>query len=432
MNILDRSIAPDIHKNNSFHLQKPTDIRLSNGIHLYLFENSDLDLIHFSIRVRAGSLFEPIKLIAGTAYNLLIESSSDKSGGETEEFLDFYGSSFNASVALEYVTLNFIIPKRNCLTVLPFIFDFITNPVYKEDSLLHYKQRKSNELEYNLLKPGFCADQLMYHTLLNPDISIGKMLCRDDIENLTISQIEAYHQSSFCVENINLFVAGNIEKEEIDLLLRLCGQISSGDPFRLPQIAPDLPPKKMIVEKRENLSQSAIRIGRRLFAYEDSDRRDFSILNTILGGYFGSRLMKNLREKRGYTYGVFSTVSYFGDSSVFYVDADVNIDKTEDAIAQCRMEFERLRSEHMEEEELAIVKSYLQGSLLRRLDGAIDYMRSYMIWKSAGLDEKEQGQIMQSIEKITPDRIMELSRQYLNPDDFSIIVAGDLENYTKK
>jgi len=426
MNVLDRSIAPPIRKSNFFQLQKPVVTTLSNGINLYLFENKELDLIHFSLRIRAGALFEPVKSIANSTYSLLIESAPGKNIAETEETLDFYGSSFNASVAFEYVTLSFVIPKRNCLKVLPFIFDFITKPSYSEAALSHYKQRKFNDLEYNLLKPGYCANQLMYNTFLNPQIPIGKILCRKDIEKLTISEMNSYHHQTFCAENINLFIAGNIDHEEICLLSRFCEKIPAGKPSVLPQTILGPEPKKLILEKREDLNQSSIRICRRLFAYKNPDRRDFYILNTILGDYFGSRLMKNLREKKGYTYGIFSNVIYFGDDSIFYIDTDVNIDKTKDAVNQCQMELERLCQEPVNEEELSIVKSYLQGSLLRRLDGVVDYMRNYFIWQSANLDETEQKKIMDSIEQITPERVLQLAQQYLNPKDFTTIVVGEL------
>jgi predicted Zn-dependent peptidase len=427
MNTLDRTIAPNIRKTNSFSLQKPIEKALSNGIHFYIFKNKELDLIHFSLRIRAGSLFEPAKSIANSAYSLLIESAVGKSAAETEEFLDFYGSSFNISVAFEYVTLSFVIPKRNCLKVLPFIFDFITSPVYDETALLQYKQRKFNDLEYNLLKPGYCADQLMYHNLLNPLIPVGKILCREDIENITVFGMEAYHRDTFCAENINLFIAGNIDDDEIRLLSRFCENIPTGKPSRLPQIVPnvqDIQPEKLIIEQRDNLSQSSIRICKRLFAYENPDRHDFAILNTILGDYFGSRLMKNLREEKGYTYGIFSHVVYFGDNSIFYMDTDVNMDKTKDAIAQCQKELERLCHDLVSEEELTIVKSYLQGALLRRLDGTVDYMRNYCVWQSAGLDANEQQRTMEAIEQITPVRILQLAQQYLNPNDFIVIVVG--------
>ena len=424
MNTLDRTIAPNIRKTNSFQLQKPVKTALSNGVNLYLFKNKELDLIHFSLRIRAGNLFESVKSIANSTYSLLIESAPEKSAAETEEFLDFYGSSFNASVAFEYVTLNFVIPKRNCLKVLPFIFDFITNPVYNETVLLQYKQRKFNELEYNLLKSGYCATQLMYQSLLNPQIPVGQMLCREDIENITISGMKSYHHDTFCAENINLFIAGNIDDDEIRLLSRFCENIPAGKPSRLPQITQDVQSEKLIVEQRDDLNQSSIRICRNLFAYEHPDRHDFSILNTILGDYFGSRLMKNLREDKGYTYGIFSNVIYFGNNSIFYVDTDVNIDKTKDAITQCQMELDKLRREPVSKEELAIVKSYLQGALLRRLDGTVDYMRNYFVWQSAGLDENEQQNTMDAIEQITPARILQLAQQYLDANDFTTIVVG--------
>lgn len=427
MNITDRKISPPVRPFLPFELEKPSVDYLSNGLPVYFFANDHLNLIHFALRVRAGSLFEKHKFTANCAYNLLMESAKGCSSCDVEDFLDYYGSNFNVGVSLEYITINFIIPKANCGKVIPFIYDFLTHPEYKEENLSYYKQRRIKDLEYNMLKVGYRSQQWMNHLLINPDIPAGKMLTREDIENVNIGQITAYHHDTLCAENLSLYIAGNLGQEELSQIRDVFSRIPGKRSSVLPDLIPSNNTKgELVLEKWPDSVQSSLVIARRLFGYRHQDRRDFNVLSTILGGYFGSRLMQNLREKNGYTYGVYNYFNYFADESIFYIETDVNVERTGDALSACKEEMVKLMENAVGDEELHNVKNYMTGSLLRRLDGSVDYMKTYMLWNASGIDEKELAAMMDTIRRITPERIRELAVGYLNPDDFVTIVVGDI------
>ncbi|MDR3047663.1 MAG: insulinase family protein [Bacteroidales bacterium] len=424
MPTIDRTQPPKINANFHFKLQKPTICKLENGMGLYYFENQNLNLIHFTVRVKAGSLFETEKGISRATYLLLQESAKDKSAAEVEDFLSFWGSSFEVAVSQEFVSLNFVIPKTNCEQVLPFIFDFIRFPAFDEDVLLHYKKRKLKELEYHRSTTSYCAEQMIYTALVNQDIPAGKILENADINALTVEKLTVYHARTFCSENTNIFIAGNYDLTIMNLLKCFCNTIPSFAATCYPSMFTTKNAGKQLVDTKENTVQSSIRICRTSFDYQHPDRRNFSILNTLLGGYFGSRLMKNLREDKGLTYGIYSGCSYFGDGSIFYLSTDVNVNHTQEAIEECKKEMQKLCNEIVSNDELLVVKQYLQGSLLRKVDGTVDYMRNYMLWQCSGLDETEQEEMMQAIEEVTPEMLYQLASQYLNIKDFTIIISG--------
>ena len=424
--MLDRRIAPVQCELNALSLAAPVVRTLDNGIDVYQFINPDLDLIHFNIRIKAGSLFETQKCVATAAFALLIESAEGRTSSEVEDFLDYYGVVFNTQVNLEYATISLIIPKSNCETVLPFIYSFIAKPVYKEENLLLYKQRKIKELQYNMLKVGFRSGQLMFNALLNPALTAGESLTEQHIEDLSIESLSAYHQKSFCANNMQIFVTGNITDSLLDEVTTVFGQVPVASAAVLPFLFSESLPEKLIFEKREDSMQSSLLICRKGLGYHEEERRNFSVLATLFGGYFGSRLMQNLREKNGYTYGVHCFTSYFGESSIFYIDTDVNVEKTQDALRQCQIEMERLRNEWVSSDELNAVKSYMKGALLRKLDGSVSYMKEYILWNSSGLDEKEPDLLMKTIDKTTPEEIKLLANKYLNPDDYTSIIVGNM------
>jgi zinc protease len=421
-----RKKVPPIHKIVPFSLEKPFLTILFNGIKFYLFQNQSLDVIFFTLMVKSGYLFENQKFVASSCYSLLSESSGKYTSSEVEDFLDFYGSEFSASVRMDYVELNFVIPKSNCEKVLPFIFDFVAYPHFNSDNLSLYKERKIKNLEYNSMQVSYCSTQYMFKTLFNQKLPIGEILTKEHIENVTVSNLQSYHRETFCAENIRLFVSGNVDENLQGLISELFSEIKSNKPISYPDYFPKYQvPDKLVVEKREDVVQSAIMLCRRFNSYLCPDRKDFSLVSMLFGGYFGARLMKNLREKNGYTYGVYNGVLYFAGSSIYYIKSEVNVDKTKEALEKCINEMNRLSSEYVTDKELNTVKNYMLGGLLRNFDGTVSYMNNFIQWNDFGVDESELNKTIKAINQMTPQRVTELSCKYLIPDEFSTIVVGN-------
>jgi predicted Zn-dependent peptidase len=184
-----------------------------------------------------------------------------------------------------------------------------------------------------------------------------------------------------------------------------------------------------IIEYRENALQSSFILCKKNIGYTHESRRNFEILSVLFGGYFGSRLMQNLREENGYTYGVFCSSLYYENESIFYIEADVVVDKTKAAIDECFNEMLLLQNELVSDEELSLVKSYMLGELLREVDGSVSYQKKYAYWNDFYLDENEMQTMIDAIHAITPETIQTLAKQYLIPEEFTTVVVG---NYLQK
>ncbi len=420
-----RKKVPPIKKIVPFSLKKPVLTKLSNGIDFYFFHNQSLDLIFFTLIVKAGFLFEHQKYIASSCYLLLSESSGKYSSSEVEDFLDFWGTDFSVSVRMEYVELNFVVPKLNCEKVLPFIFDFIAYPHFNDDSLNLFKKRKIKNLEYNLLQVSYGATKQMYKTLFNQKLPIGDVLTKEHIENVRVSDLQQYHNETFCAENIRLFVSGNVDEVLHSYISQTFSSIKSHQQILYPNYFPeDQIPSKLTVVKRDEVLQSAIVLCHRFNSYHCPDRNDFSLVSMLFGGFFGSRLMKNLREKNGYTYGVSCGAIYFADSSIYCIKSEVNADKTQNALKECFNEMNRLSSGYVTQKELNTVKNYMLGGLLRNFDGTVSYMCNYIRWNDFGVDENELNKTIAAINEMTPQRVLDIAQKYLIPDEFSQIIVG--------
>jgi predicted Zn-dependent peptidase len=177
------------------------------------------------------------------------------------------------------------------------------------------------------------------------------------------------------------------------------------------------------VEKKDAL-QTALRIGKILFNKEHEDYIAFTILNTILGDYFGSRLMKNIREDKGFTYGIGSFLSEIRHTGYFIIATEVGKDFTEQTTEEIKKEIDRLQTELISDEELNLVRSYLLGQILKSADGPYATMDLYTAVEQHDMDLEFYNRYIHGIRTITPSELLEMARKYLNWDSFSVISVG--------
>ncbi|MCL2246876.1 MAG: insulinase family protein [Lentimicrobiaceae bacterium] len=266
------------------------------------------------------------------------------------------------------------------------------------------------------------------------EIPIGTVLTKEHIENITVEQLQNYHSQTFTNNNVRVFATGNVGDEIMkgldDMMMRRFDDVlikgenrkqkeptSHSSPL-IPHSSP------LTVEVREGALQSSFILCRKNIGFKHEERRKFEVLSTLFGGYFGSRLMQNLREENGYTYGVFCSSLYYEEESIFYIEADVVVEKTKEAIDECFKEMELLQAELVDEEELSLVKSYMLGELLRNVDGSVSYQKRYAFWNDFQIDETELQQMIDVLQAMTPQTIQAMAKEYLVPEMFSTVVVG--------
>jgi predicted Zn-dependent peptidase len=435
MNELDRKTPPQIHEITSSELQSPIIFINQNNAPfsllpspfshlapLYYFHNPNLDLIHILVKIKAGPLYEEIKYLSNATCQLLKESNPDYSANEMDDFLSFHGTSWKTYIHSQHITIRWIIPKKHLEKVLPILWKTISEPVFANDSLQRFKESRIKDLEYNSAKFNYRATQLMFAEMFSKDTPIGTILTKEHIEAITIEQLQDYHNQIFTKDNIRVFITGNLESITNYELRITNDKINS-----MPNCRDAARHVSTRIELRENALQSSFILCRKNIGYNHKDRRNFEILSVLFGGYFGSRLMQKLREEKGYTYGIFCGNLFYENESIFFIEADVKVEKTKAAINACFKEMKLLHKELVNEEELALVKSYMLGELLREVDGSVSYQKKYAYWNDFQLNEKELQEMIDAIQNISIQTIQKLAKQYLVPEMFSTVVVGKME-----
>jgi predicted Zn-dependent peptidase len=152
------------------------------------------------------------------------------------------------------------------------------------------------------------------------------------------------------------------------------------------------------------------------------DYTRFMVLNTVLGGYFGSRLMSNLREDKGYTYGIYSQTQIFRDRIILFITADVAAQATHDAVNEINLEIERLRQEPVSDAELERVRNFMMGDFIRSIDGTFEISERYRQMVVTDVDERLSTNLMETLATVTPDQLPTLAQSTLT--DLVTVTAG--------
>ena len=426
MSSVNRAVPPAIKPIETFMLPSPRRETLPNGIPLFCFDNPNLDLIHILLQVRTGSLYQPAKHVCNFAYTLLRESHPQLSAEQTSEKLDYYGTNVAVNVGMECVQILISVPKNNIPDILPVLAGFLVTPVYRPERLRIMQNKEIKNLAYNQQKTDYCAWRLMWREMLGDLFpSVSSFASNETLNALTTSQLQAFHKQSFCAENLTLFVTGNTDANTEAQIRDALSSVPRGERSpQLPMIPMPEGSGRILHHPMPDCLQSSIVLCSLSMGYNDPNRTGFSVLNTLTGGYFSSRLMQNLRERQGLTYGVSSSSTFFGNQSVFAISSDVNADQTQRAIDACFEELQRLQDEPVGAEELAMVKSYIGGQQLRSADTSVNIMQKFAYWHRFGLDETEMYRYLAEIKDITPEIIQDLAKMNFLYNKFTQISVG--------
>ena len=423
--MLDRTTPPPFHIAENITLNPPKEFRLNNGIPLFWFENQQLDLIHLTIKIKAGAIYETQKSVSGFCYNLLKESHPQMSAEKFDAQLDYYGTSLNIITGVNQISINVQCPNRNAKSVIEELAKLLTSPKFRQKDLAHYRAKTIKDWEYQARKVDYRTTQLMMNHFFAKDFVFGKNVEKSDFENITIKNLQDFHQETCCAENIRMFVAGNLNDEILTELCEHFAKIPHGQKMHtVPDIRHHYTPRR-IHEKWEDALQTSIVLCHNSLLYNDPDIHRFRFFNSLFCNYFGSRLMQNLRERNGYTYGICGNNFYIDNGSIHYIESAVNNDNAQAAIQACFDEMKLIREELVSEEELEIVRNFLYGNALRSIDGTVQYMQNYIEWNNYGSTEQRFYDYYKTVREMTAEDVQKMANRVLKEEDFTIITVGN-------
>jgi len=422
--MLDRKIAPQIQKITEIPFPSPTVKKLSNGIPIHGFNIGSQEVVQIELIVKAGQKHGDKPLEVSTMASMVGEASSKYKTGEIIELIDYYGAFFESSCDGDKTYFALFTLTKHLKTVLPIFAEAILNPTFPErETGIYLKNSQQNFLTQREKTDYICRKN--FNRLLFQVHPYGRTLAIEDYDKVTSESLHSFHKQHLVAPNCELFVSGNYNEELYDLLENYFSSI----PNKKSEI---IKFQKVITNQggqhffeKEDAIQSGIRIGKTLdVEFGSIDFYNLKILNTLFGGYFGSRLMKNIREDKGYTYGIYSYLSSYLNGAYFCIATDVGVQYKDLTLNEISKEINRLKTELVSEDELQMVKNYLKGKIMKGVDGSLNFANILKGNLSLGLNENRINEQLQAIEEISAERLLILANKYLDFENMYKVAVG--------
>lgn len=420
---IDRSISPKIYSTTSLEIPDVKKIPLSNGIDIYCVNLGTQELVQVEFLFRGGRFIEKKMGTAKAAFRILKEGTKNYSGKSIAESIDFYGANIMTGASLDYSFAKIFTLKKHFSSVFPILEEVILKPQFAEAELAKYKKTSKEKLKVEMAKTELVAYRKITEDLFGKSHPYGYNSTPDIYDDLTINDLQDFHKLNNENSKWSVVISGKLDDEIINTVVDSLSNLhintktitNTPDTENIPQ------QKKILVP---NQLQSALKIGKRMFNRHHSDFYDMFILNTILGGYFGSRLMNSLREEKGYTYNIYSSIDMLIWDGYFQVSTEVGNEYLDDTIDGIFLEIGKLKQDLVGEEELSMVKNYLSGNFLNMIDGPFKVAGMTKILALNDLKFDFYTGLMDRIHSISSHDLLNIAQKYLSRDSLHQIVVG--------
>jgi zinc protease len=425
--MINKKTSPAVKEIKDITFRRPQKYKLDNGIITYLFPSSNSPVIKLDVIFSAGSEKESIKLQSVFANSLLKEAPIGMTPNETAEYFDFYGAFIESFSGNDNSGLRLYVPQRYFTDVLPVFADLFKNPLLpaKEFEILQTKNREA--IRNNLRKTKYNAMKGLNNQLFGDSHPRGSLVLPEDATKLKLEDIRSFVKDFYSSANCFIQIAGMANSETIDLCNQYLGSNFGNNEIKTHNAAIAVESKNPLkyIEMPEAV-QSSLYIGKNLGKLNEDELIDVGILNVVLGGYFGSRLMKNIREDKGYTYGIGSFLAEYNDCVAIKITADVGAEVTKSAIDEIYKELEKLRTYKIPARELKLVQNFISGDMLAAFDGVF---QTAAIWEkliSTGRSASYIKKQTKRVRSITSTDLLKCAHKHLGTDGFHTVVAGKM------
>lgn len=422
----NRTIAPIITIPSTLKVKDEKKTTTANGVEIYSLDFHEYDVLRVSFVFRAGTKYQTKPFSASSVAGMLSEGCAKYSAREIAEMLDFYGMYFDNSTDRDYTVITLCTLKRFFAKGMELLGEMLSSPSFPEQEFNIYKNKKKQEIAIHRSKIDFVAREHFAKAIFGAKHHYGTSSHETEYDKLTREDLAELFSRLYTRENLFVVTSGNLCPESLNEIIRVADSMPSGVKSCFSPI-PCTQTKDVFIAW-DKAQQSVIRIGLPLFTRRHPDFTAMQVLVTALGGYFGSRLISNLREEKGYTYGIFAGLINMEDEGYLAVSTEVACSVTDAAVSEIYKEIDLLTRELMSTEELTMVKSVMMGEMLRVLDGPFGIadvtIENILTGRSNTFLHSQVSEIM----SMTPEKVMLMAQKYFIRENFTTLIVGEKNN----
>jgi zinc protease len=414
-------------------LPHATEVTLSNGLTVLIMENHRLPMISMQLNISgAGPLFEPANMpgLANVTAQMLRQGTKTRTSVQIAEQSALLGAEISASSGFgsSATVMNISGLSDNFDQWFALASDVLLNPSFPADELNRLKQRMKAQLQQQRANPNFLSNERFNRAVYGSHPAAVVSATNESIDAMTPAALAKWHQDRYTPQNAILGITGDVKAAVI--VPKLERAFASWKKTDLKEILPENPKpataKKVLLVDRPSSVQTTVVLGNIAIDRRDPDYFALNVANHILGEGTTGRLFLNLREEKGYTYGVYSTFTAVKYPGPWRAGGDVRTEVTSGAMTEFLNEFNRLRDQKVPDNELDEAKRSIVASFALSLESPSELLGYAIVQKIYGFPADYWDTYPAKIMSVTADDIQRVARKYLNPDNLQVVAVGDV------
>lgn len=427
MRLPDRTVAPVIRPIEHFELPVPEERILPGGIPLRVLRMGDEDVVRFDVLMRGGQWNQELPLQAMFTNRMLREGTRRFSSFQIAERLDYYGAWLDLSSAVNYGFVTLYSLVRHFPKTVEILSSMLREAIFPEKELDVVRNANRQQFLINAERVDVMARRQLNQALFGDGHPQGHPVVTDDYDRLSGEVLARFYHQHYHAGNCSLYLSGKVTPEILHCIEQHFGgegwggtKPSTSLPMYVPTPACG---QSFFVEKADAL-QSSVKMGCFVPAQTHPDFQKLKVLVTVLGGYFGSRLMSNIREDKGYTYGIGAGLVPYPGSCVLGISTEAANEHVRPLIAEVYKEMERLAEQPVPQDELEMVKNYMLGDLCRSYEHVFSVPEAWIFMETAGLPTDFFEQCAQVVRSVDATELRDLACRYFRKENWVEVVAG--------
>ena len=423
---MDRTIQPEIQTLKNLRILAPVRTTLPNGVPLTVINAGEQEVIRMDILFAGGRWQQSQKLQALFTNRMLREGTAKYTAATIAEKLDYYGSWLELSTSSDYAYITVYSLNKYLAKTLEVVESMIKEPLFPEKELRTILDTNIQQYMVNSSKVDFLAHRSLLKSLYGEQHPCGKVVMEEDYHAITPEVLRDFYKRYYHSGNCSIFLSGKVTEDTIRRVTDTLGVPFGQYQLQVPKL--EFPfaavPEKRIFTEREDAMQSAVKMGCTTITREHPDYPKLRVLMTLFGGYFGSRLMSNIREEKGYTYGISAGIMFYPDSGVQIISTETDNEYVEPLIREVYHEIDKLHQEPVSVEELTMVRNYMLGEMCRSYESPFSLSDAWIFIATSGSPDDYFARSLHAVNEITPAEIQELAQRYLCKETLKEVIAG--------
>lgn len=421
--MLDRLTAPSFKEIDNVAIIKTEKRVLKNNIPVFVLNAGQQDLVRIEFIFKNVDWDIKNPLLASATNTLLNDGTASITGAQIAEAIDFYGAFFQTEYGYDHSVITLYTLNKYVANTLPIVKDVLCNSVFPAKEVATFINNNKQKLKVSLEKNDFVARREFNNALFGNNL-YGYKAQESDFDKLKTEDLQTYFKKAYHPHNCTIFLSGKVDEVLFNTIENLFGNWESATIFTQNKLVFTPNVQKYHKISKPNSLQTAIRIGIPSINRNHADFAAMQVLNTVFGGYFGSRLMTNIREDKGYTYGISSGNATMAQAGYFVIATEVGVNVCQATLHEIELEMNRLKTDLVPDYELTLVKNYLMGSLLGSLENAFSHADKFKNIYFYGLDYDYFDHFIHTIKTINAEDLRKLANKYWDWDNFYKVIVG--------